>query len=257
MLKKEISDALKRWAESLLFLLAIPVTFAFDRFVIKSGMEFSELTLAVAYFTLFFFSIYAGVSIFQSEKKDRAFEYLFSLPVSKLKILLYKILPRFILLGLMIVLFLVLMEPVFYNPLVPSLGSSLEKVLFFVLLYVFFFFLSVILSIAFSSVVMAFIGVCLLAVLRTFAGRTLDFIVIKAIHYNFPRTFHFNQYLSAALLLIPIGIAFWITFKNMDVKPFKLQMKKYYIITISTIVILTTFVIVFFKKYLTWLMELR
>jgi len=244
MLKKEISDSLKRLAESY-------------RFIIKSGMPFSELTLAVAYFTLFFFSIYAGVSIFQSEKKDRAFEYLFSIPVSKSKILLYKVLPRLVLLGLMIVLFLLLMEPVFYNPLVPSLGSSLEKVLFFVLLYGFFFSLSVILSIAFSSVVMAFIGVCLLAVLRTLTSRTLDFIVIKAIHYDVPRTFYFNQYLSAALILIPIAVAFWITFKNIDVKPLKFQMKKYYIITISTIVILTTFVIVFFKKYLTWMMELR
>jgi len=257
MLKKEISDSLKRLAESLLFLLAIPVTFAVDRFIIKFGMEFSDLFFVVSNYTLLFFSVYAGVSIFQSEKKDRAFEYLFSLPLSRSKILFYKILPRLVLLGIMIVLFLLFIEPVFINPLVPSIGSSLVKASFIILLCVFLFSISIFSSLAFSSVVLAFIGVYFLTALRFFTARTLDFLIIRILQYDVPRIFHFNQYLSAALLLIPIGFAFWITFKKMDMKPLKFQMNKYYIITISTIAILITFVIVFYRQYLAWMMELR
>jgi hypothetical protein len=58
---------------------------------------------------------------------------------------------------------------------------------------------------------------------------------------------------AAVMLLTPLGIAFWITFKKMDVKPLKLQMKSYYLIVLPTLIVSITFIIMSFKRYLSLL----
>ena len=58
------------------------------------------------------------------------------------------------------------------------------------------------------------------------------------------------QLIAVALLLVPMGTAFWLTFKKMDVKPMKLQMRTYYAIVLPTLIVIITFVSVMFKKYI-------
>jgi hypothetical protein len=55
--------------------------------------------------------------------------------------------------------------------------------------------------------------------------------------------------LIAAILLIPIGTAFWMTFKKLDIRPLKSQLKFYYYIAVPTISAFYIFIILFFKKF--------
>ena len=253
MLKKEILDSLKRLAESLLIFLTIPFILFVDRIIIKFGVEFSDLYFVVFYFFVTFFSVNLGATIFQSEKKDKAFEYLFSLPLSRTNILLYKILPRLIL--LCIVTFIFSMSKGFGTSFPAMLQPVVYlKTMYFITYFIFLFFLSVFLSFAFNSVALCFIGVYILSFLRLYTSQSFDYLAWKL----FPNllgkrmVMYFNEILSACVLLIPIGIAFWITYKKMDNKPLKFQTKKYYVTTISTIAILIFYVVFFFKKTQVW-----
>ena len=57
------------------------------------------------------------------------------------------------------------------------------------------------------------------------------------------------QSLAALLILVPMGTAFWLMFKKMDVKPIKLQMRTYYAIVFPTVIVLIVFVSLMLKKY--------
>lgn len=253
MLKKEILDTLKKLAESSIFLIAIPFAYLWDLVVIKFGWEFSEIFKFVCLLFAFFFSAYSGLTILQAEKKDRAFEYLFSLPVSKMKIILYKLVPRLLILLVLAVVF----TPLAFYKINPNavfqytFSSSAQLILIFLF--------SVFLSFAFSSLILGLVGLYMLHVLSMFTSRILSFLAIKL--HIFPITSlgkaeQISAFLSALLLLIPLGIAFWITFKNLDMKPLKLQMKTYYCITLIPIVIFIFVDVLFYKSFLVWINQM-
>ncbi|HVP41233.1 MAG TPA: ABC transporter permease subunit, partial [Candidatus Krumholzibacteriaceae bacterium] len=101
MLRKEARDALKRFIESLVALLIIPFIYIGDKLVTKVGLDYASIIHTGFVITLLIYAVYAGATVFQSERKDRAFEYLFSLPLTRRKIILAKVLPR---LGLLLFL---------------------------------------------------------------------------------------------------------------------------------------------------------
>lgn len=239
MLKKEFFDALKRLMECLLLLLVIPVAFVFDKYLIHFGWSFSEVFEYFSLMVLIIYPLIAGVTIFQSERKDRAFEYLFSLPLSRFKIILYKIFPRFLFLILLIVASIIL--SIFKDNVLNEFNLLI------------LFFISLFLSFAFSSVVIGLVGIGAVFWLFYSISQCTNFIIwrpeaVSSIQPNFP-----SQLISAAMLLIPLAVAFWITFKNLDVKPLKLQIRLYLFITLSTLVILVPLTVVFYKKYWVWL----
>ncbi|MCG8668276.1 MAG: ABC transporter permease subunit, partial [Pseudomonadales bacterium] len=84
MLKKEINDTLKTLLYSSLFLVLIPVSMVAKAPITRS--------LFVMYIVLL--ALYSGVTLFRTEKRDRAMEYMLSLPVSRWRILSFKVLPR-------------------------------------------------------------------------------------------------------------------------------------------------------------------
>jgi hypothetical protein len=56
--------------------------------------------------------------------------------------------------------------------------------------------------------------------------------------------------------LIPLAAAFAITVKNFDLKPIKWQVKPYLMIALPTVLILLSFIIVFFRGYLIWIRKI-
>ena len=59
-----------------------------------------------------------------------------------------------------------------------------------------------------------------------------------------------TQLIPAAVLLGPFGLAFWLTFKKMDARPFKLQMKTYYAITLPSLFVLVLLIALFSRSSL-------
>jgi ABC-type Na+ efflux pump permease subunit len=236
MLKKEAWDALKRELECLLILGAIPLAFLWDRLLIKFNWGFRDIFSGIFITTVIIYAVYSGATIFQSEKKDRAFEYLFSLPISRAKILLMKIGPR-----LIILIFLVIVLALFLKLDLLEFGIT----------FLLIFFVSAFLSIGTNSLMINLIGVIMLYyVFRTLGQILMNFSFLHGLESRGVWISPTFQLLAATLLLVPMGIAFWLTFKRMDVKPMKLQMRTYYAIVLPTLAVLITFVTLMFKKYL-------
>lgn len=224
--------------ECMILLLGVPLGILFDRFIIHYGWKLSEIFNFVFLATIIAYPLAAGLTIFQSEKKDRAFEYLFSLPLSRFKILLYKIAPRFMFLLLLIIASIIfsIFENVWIN------GFNLIVV----------FFISTFLSISINSFVIGVIGVSFFYFGYYQASRIIHLIFIgwDPLKYNpFSTGALLFDLLTAALLLIPMGTAFWITFKKFDVKPLKWQLKSYIYIVVPTVIVFYTFIILVFKKF--------
>ncbi len=236
MLKKEVWEAIKKELECLLILGVVPLAFLWDRWVMKFNWGFRDIFTGVFTTSVIIYAVYAGATIFQQEKKDRAFEYLFSLPVSRSKILLMKLVPRMIILVLLAIIL-----KLFFKIEMEDWGIT-----FLVL-----FFVSVFLSIGINSTLINLFGVLMVFYIQYSLWEIL-------MNYSFSHGLESRgdwiipafQLIAAALLLIPMGTAFWLTFKKMDVKPMKFQMKTYYAIALPTLVVVITFVSVMFKKYI-------
>jgi hypothetical protein len=239
MLKKEISDSLKTFILCLLLFFGIPLGYVMDKFVIHFGWKLSEIFNFMYLITIIAFPLAAGLTIFQSEKKDRAFEYLFSLPLSRFQILIYKVLPRLVILLVLIA--------------VSTLFSVYQNIWVAGFNLVVLFLISIVLSFSFASFWIGGIGVAFFfyiyytssRIIMIFTGWNPGKVILIPTLIEL-----LHNMLTAALLLTPLGIAFWLTFKKMDVRPLKLQMKSYYLIVLPTIVIFVAFIIIFFKMYL-------
>ncbi len=241
MLKKEISDSLKTFFLCLLLLLGVPLGYGLDKIIIHFGWRLSEIFNFMFVITLCAFPIASGLTIFQSEKKDRAFEYLFSLPLSRFKILIHKIFPRLVLLLLLI--------------LISVPFSVFDNIWFNGFNLVVLFLISVVMSISFSSLLIGVIGIHFFFYIYYQTSQIINLFFIgfdpQKIDSAFPPGFP-SSLLVAALQLIPLGSAFWVTFKKLDLKPLKLQMKSYYSIVLPTLIVFVSFIILTFKKYLSY-----
>jgi hypothetical protein len=243
VLKKEFRDTLKILFYCLLLFLIIPIARLLDWQVIHSQWEISGIWQPLFIAVIIIFAAYSGVSIFQSEKKERALEYLFSLPVSKWKIIAVKIFPRFLLLLLLIITGGVF--SVFQNIMIDGISVMI------------LFLMAVFVSLAVDSLINALLGVLVLNIILYYTSLILSYLTMKyGLFGSDTPLFWVSQLLPAVLLLVPLAAAFGITVKNFDLKPLKWQAKPYLVIALPTVLILLFFIIVFFKGYLIWIRKI-
>jgi ABC-type transport system involved in multi-copper enzyme maturation permease subunit len=233
MLRKEIGDALKKLVESLVFLVIIPFMYIVDKLVWKWGLDYRSLIDTGFVITLLIYAVYAGGTVFQSERKDRAFEYLFSLPLTRRKIILAKILPR---LGILMILGAA-------ATIVVGRGLLVEAGITVLVL----FFSSLFLSIAVFSIAINIFGVGLIYLMFFQGGHVVGRFLLKIGGPSYLKWL-VTQSVPAAVLLVPFGIAFWLTFKKMDARPLKLQMKTYYSITLPALFVLALLIALFSRS---------
>jgi ABC-type Na+ efflux pump permease subunit len=238
MLNKEFRDTLKRLGECFFILIAVPLGYLWDRIVVKFGWDFWSILKGVLVALIFVYAAYAGATIFWVEKKDQAFEYLFSLPLSRTRILASKILPR---LGCLVVLFTVL-TILSKSPFFSPVGLTLA----------FVFLVGVFLSLAIDSVVIGLLGILLLLGLYYSAHPTFSFIAwnLRLIP-SLTSSLMIMQSISALIMLLPFGIAFWRVYSHLDAKPLNLQMKPYYLISLPSLLVIIALITIFYGRYLT------
>ena len=96
MWKKEITDTLRQTASLLSFLLVVPLMFGINQLRLENNLTFFSYAvwgiLAVAPLLVF----YLAYTMFASDDKDGAQEYLKSLPLPYQNIFWMKVLPRFV-----------------------------------------------------------------------------------------------------------------------------------------------------------------
>ena len=95
MLKKEFRDTLRILLESSSLLLSVPLIIL-TTLIMGLKINVVQLIKMISIVTVFAFSGYSGLGMFLWEKRDKGFEYLLTLPISRLKLFIYKLVPRFV-----------------------------------------------------------------------------------------------------------------------------------------------------------------
>ena len=233
MLRKEFRDTALRFSESMLGLIAIPIAYFSDKLFVRFGWDFFDVFEFVAIGVAVLFSAYSGATIFQSEKKDRAFEYLFSLPKSRLQILTFKILPRLFFFTFIFVLLILMSGP---KTALTVMGCM-----------VVLFCISCSLSLPINSIILSFIGAGLFFQLYSLIAGAIFTLEIFAwrkhiIWYN-PKSHFPSLAVAALILLLPLYVAFWKSLKGLDLKPIKFHLKPYFTIALPAVLLSIAFII--------------
>lgn len=232
MIKKEIRDTLKILLESSVLLLAIPITIGMSM-LFDTYVPYGDFIYIVGMLTVLAFACYSGLAMFRSERKDKGFEYLLTLPYSKLKIFIYKLLPR-----LVVLLVLALLSVVFFK----------MTVVYWVIPLILLQLGTVFLSLAFPSLFVGFIAVLVLLWFYALSRTFIIYIFYNVLRLPFDRFPILPPYIIAAfLLLIPLGISFFLVFKNFDLKPYKFTIRPYFFIGLPLILLQAIVIFLYFE----------
>lgn len=242
MLRKEITESIKRFLECSLIFIAIPVAFLLDRLIIKSGLEFKDLFLVFFIAAVFIYTVYSGLTLLQAEKKDRALEYLLSMPISRSKILVMKIFSRLLILLLLM----------FILNFVMDFQSFMGVATYLIVLFI----ASVSLSIAVDSILLGIIGASIMFEVFMISYKFVRFFFSKiGVEGSNDLLAVLSMFFAALLLLVPFFVSFWLTFKKLDLRPIKLQLQPYYYIAFPALVIILLFIILNYNNYKLWLLN--
>jgi len=245
MIKKELTDILMPSLLYLSFLLVVPLFYIFNlpltmiyHFpfikvfrVIQQAGENDYITALTFIFAvvIYLIAVKYGLDCFRNEYKDRAFEYLFSFPMTRWSILRKKLFPR---LGMLLTLIFVY-EGLAIAYILPL--RSLQGALFFFFDPVFF---------PFSVLLIFFIGLFTslfeqkdwMAVVSLFAfiGMALFSIAFsRFLVFLFPELAqqwfrHGLGFIGGNLLLVFIlGIPFFMVYRRFDMKPLNIHGRRY------------------------------
>jgi len=239
MIVKEFRDTLKILGQCMLVLALIPILNLLNWEFSHFQWDISGLWAPIVTNLLIIFAVYSGVAVFRPERKDRAMEYLLTLPVSRGKILWSKVAPRLTVLALLVML--------------SWLGGILDRPVVDGISLGVLFFTGVFVSLAVDSMVSAVFGVLVLNIVLYYTSLIMSYITMEhgLMGIRTPM-FWSSQLLPAVLLLVPMGTAFWLTLKNYDAKPLKWQAKYYLSIALPAVLILLSFILAFLKNYLIW-----
>jgi len=233
MLKKEFRDTLRILLESSSLLLAVPMIIL-TLFIMGLKVNVVQLTKMISIITVFAFSGYSGLGMFLWEKRDKGFEYLLTLPISRLKLFIYKLLPRFAALIAMLGTWTL----VFNMPV-----KDYIVVLIFIQLA------AACLSLAFNSYFAAIIGIILLGFFYSLSSRFITLLFHRWQEISIDPFTIISPYVLAALLLgIPLAISFLLALRNFDLKPYKYTVKPYLFIALPLLLIQAAVIFLYYKK---------
>ncbi len=240
MLKKELLDTIKILAQCLLLLFIIPIARVMGWQVFHRQWEISGIFQPVYIAIVIIFAAYSGVTLFQAEKKNRAIEYLLSLPLSRWKMITSKILPRLAALVLLIAVGFML------SVLKEGAADTISLLILFAS--------ALFLSLAVESVLTGLMGVFIINVILYYSSLITSYLTMT--HQWFGSEvpiFFLSQILPALSLLIPLAAAFILTLKNFDAKPLKWQAKPYIFIALPVVFGFLIYILRYLKQYLQWI----
>ncbi len=242
MLRKEIRDTLRILFESSLLLLAFPVVYLLDAFVLHSTIKTIELAQVIYMISGYVFVVYSGLAFFRKEKKDHALEYLLTLPIPRAKILFYKIAPRLTL----VVLIVLIHELLFANQALIMADVFVNRLLFAVLAL---HFIAVSLSLLSFNLIVGFIGIYLIQFMWVLASEFSFNVFRKFVDYTFAVYSSWTWILPGILILIPLAISFILSFRSLDLKPEKFHIKPYLVISLPLLASQAIVLFLFYEKF--------
>lgn len=102
MFLKEVKDTLRQTGFIMAFLAVMPLVYLLDSSFYRTGVTFSEY-MGGGFALLWMIAVgYLAYNMFRHEEKDNAVEYILSLPISRWKLLIWKVIPRVVVLLILI-----------------------------------------------------------------------------------------------------------------------------------------------------------
>jgi hypothetical protein len=232
MLKKEIINVLKQTFYFLLAALAMPGILIVTSIV--GGQPFFQVFFPLFQFSLLFYALFMGISLFSTEHGQRGMEYLLSLPYSRLRLIGQKILPRaFVVLALYFVCMLLYVKG----------GENAAAIHSFSFTILYFALFCISLSLSASSdnflVLFVFSLLSLIAFLCLLFGVFWATIQARGyIFYEFEIRSFFtdgvNRYLMNLIIpvtlgiLLPLLVSLFLAFRKFDMRPAKTYNKRFF-----------------------------
>jgi len=233
MLKKEFRDTLRILMESSVLLLSVPL-FMLMSLIMGFKVNYGQLIKVTLIITVFAFSGYSGLGMFLWERRDKGFEYLLTLPLSRLKLFIYKLLPRFVVLMLLLGTWCL----VFNMPVKE-----------YIVVLVFIQLAGACLSLAFNSYFAALMGIILLGFFYSLSSRFISFLFHRWQRVSIDPFAVISPYVLSALLLgIPLGISFLLAFRAFDLKPYKYTIKPYLFIALPLLLVQAVVIFLYYEK---------
>ncbi|MGD2087640.1 MAG: hypothetical protein PVH61_15800 [Candidatus Aminicenantes bacterium] len=233
MLKKEFRDTLRILVESSVMLLAVPLIILMS-IIMGFKVNYVQLIKIISIITVFAFSGYSGLGMFLWEKRDKGFEYLLTLPISRLKLFIYKLLPRFVVLMAMLGTWALVFNMPVKNYIVVLIFIQLAAAC---------------LSLAFNSYFAALIGIILLGFFYSLSRRFIIFLFYRWQGISNDPITIISPYVLAALLLgIPLAISFLLAFRNFDLKPYKYVIRPYLFIALPLLLVQVVVIFFYYEK---------
>lgn len=100
MLAREFRMTLSQFGTVMAFLAVMPLVYMFDSSVYRTGVSLAEYVIGGYGLLWFIAAIYLGYNAFRPEMRDGSLEYLLSLPIGRLDLMIWKTLPRILILYL-------------------------------------------------------------------------------------------------------------------------------------------------------------
>lgn len=223
MWKKEIMDTLKQTALVLSFMLILPVAFGINQLMLPENMPASTYADFGRLITLPALILYLAYMMFSSDDNDSAAEYLQSLPISKWKLMLIKVLPRFLV--SMILLF------IFFSSFVPFTFIKADSVfwsLFTLQIMILGFFMGIS---ARKNIILAF-AFLIVIISPLFAGSVILDFIFSQISFESSMMLHthpLGSMIVISILLLPSSLAIASlvkVFRSWDVSSGKIRSKR-------------------------------
>ena len=260
MLKKEFRYILKPALTTISVLLIMLLLFRFNLdwlisgFRSKSGLMAemgmsNHFDLFIAALIITFTSGGFGLGIFKSEHEDKAFEYLFSSPLSKARIIALKVIPRLVALIPFFLIYLLSFLPHTKNVVFStSGGTTLFNPLLFLFWILFIFFVSMFFSIFSQKNWVAVTSLVTLLSVFIFPAAIKSFFMkggIQAGNYDAIRGVSFI--IGLLLVFLITSTAFYVSFKSFDVKEQSFRGDKFVLISLIPqliLIIISIFILI-------------
>lgn len=220
MLKKEFNEILRQSLFFVCFVVGATVLLSVMSLIFGWSVGFGEFLAGVYSVATGIFAMVTGVTLFAMERKQGGIEYLLTLPLSRPRLLLAKILPRFTALAVFSLLYPLILAVV-------TGGKGADAVLAlppYILFYSVFvlFFLSVSLSASHDNIVLLIIGTMFIFIAHTIL---ITEVFQSTLWKWFERYYSLNSPHVAVSgvvgLVLPFMIPFVLSFKKFDVHPGK------------------------------------
>jgi hypothetical protein len=219
MLKKEFKEVFKQSLFFVVFVIGLPIFLSLLSLVFKWSLTYNELFFPVYQVGMFIFAVVTGLTLFSAEKRQGGMEYLLTLPLSRLRLLGVKVLPRVVALGVFSLLFWLLMH--LYSL---SSGKGVESLLilpthYIVYMVIWIFIISVSLSAFHDNIILLAFGILFIIGVHSLLIVNMQDIIWQVFGKYLDMNFFLFAVWSIIGFLIPFALPFVLAFRKFDLHP--------------------------------------